>query len=351
MAKTSKRTSKKRSTHKPNRLKWGAILSCTILCLLLWSVFREMPLKGNVTHIAFDRDDTQDSIYTKLADHTGNLEVLIFKALAKITQTDKRVHIGYYQIQNTSVLTFFRRYRNKQQAEVRLKINNTVRTTSELAAMLGKQLLLTPQEIEDSLLSTNFCTRYGFTTATIIACFVPNTYNVYWDISMESLLKRMKREYNIFWTEQRLAQAKTIGYTPIEVVTLASIVEEETSYAPEKSAVAGMYINRLNKGMRLQADPTVKFAVGNFSLRRILLEHLQVQHAYNTYLNDGLPPGPIRLPSIATVDAVLNRETHDYLYMCAKEDFSGAHNFAITYSEHLQNAARYRKALDKRGIK
>ena len=196
-----------------------------------------------------------------------------------------------------------------------------------------------------------FCRQYGYDTATMACLFIPNTYEVYWNTSLEDFMKRMQKENTIFWNKERLRLAEATGLTPNEVVTLASIVDEETANNAEKPMVAGMYINRLRTGMPLQADPTVKFALHDFSLRRIYHNHLNVESPYNTYRNTGLPPGPIRIPSIAGIDAVLNHVKHDYLYMCAKEDFSGTHNFARTYREHLANAAKYSKALNQRGIK
>ena len=191
----------------------------------------------------------------------------------------------------------------------------------------------------------------GADTATAAALFVPNTYEVYWNIAPADLLRRMKKEFDAFWTADRRALAAQMELSPFEVATLASIVEKESANAAERPAIAGMYLNRLRQGMKLQADPTVKFALGNFGLRRILHEHLTVDNPYNTYRYEGLPPGPICIPSPGAIDAVLHYARHSYLYMCAKEDFSGTHNFAVTYEEHLANARRYAEALDRRGIK
>ena len=173
----------------------------------------------------------------------------------------------------------------------------------------------------------------------------------YYDISAEGFVEKMYQIYQQFWNENRLAQAKAIGLTPIEVSTLASIVEEENFRAAEKAIIAGLYINRLHKGMLLQADPTVKFALGNFALRRVLNADLSVDSPYNTYKYAGLPPGPIRIPEASTLDSVLHYRHHDYLYMCAKEDLSGYHNFTASAAQHAQNAARYRAALNKQKIK
>jgi UPF0755 protein len=195
------------------------------------------------------------------------------------------------------------------------------------------------------------CEALGFNTTTVKTMFIPNTYEVYWNISTERLVERLKREHDVFWNENRRNKAKELRLSPVEVSILASIVEEETAIADEMPIVAGVYINRLYKGMRLEADPTVKFAAGDFSLQRILFKHLEIESPYNTYLHGGLPPGPIRIPSIQGIDAVLNYSKHNYLFMCAKEDFSGRHNFAVTLREHNRNAERYRAELNRRGIR
>jgi UPF0755 protein len=216
---------------------------------------------------------------------------------------------------------------------------------------LGKKLMLDSATIADALYSDEVCQKYGYDTCTVAALFVPNTYDVYWNLSPKALLDRMQKECKKFWNEDRMKKAEALKMTPVEVSTLASIIDEETSNDGEKPMIAGMYYNRLQTDMPLQADPTVKFAIGDFSIRRIYNNMLSINSPYNTYRNTGLPPGPIRVPSIAGLDAVLNMVHHDYLYMCAKEDFSGTHNFARTYQEHLANAAKYSAALNKRGIK
>ena len=180
--------------------------------------------------------------------------------------------------------------------------------------------------------------------------FIPNTYEFFWNTSAEKFIVRMHKEYERFWNDARKAKAGKLNLSPAEVVTLASIVEEETVKSSEKSRIAGVYLNRLRKGIMLQADPTVKFAVGDFSIRRILNKHLLVNSPYNTYRFVGLPPGPINYPSSSTVDAVLNAEKHSYLYFCAREDFSGYHNFSSTLKQHNKNATAYRQALSRQGI-
>ncbi len=180
--------------------------------------------------------------------------------------------------------------------------------------------------------------------------FIPNTYEVYWTTSPVNFAKRMKIEYDRFWNNGRLEKAGRLGLTPVEVSILASIVQEETIKKAEKPVVAGLYINRLKRGIPLQADPTLKFAIKDFTIKRVLNKHLETDSPYNTYLNAGLPPGPINFPEISSIEAVLNYKKHNYLYMCAKEDFSGYHNFSSTLAEHNRNARRYRNTLDSNSI-
>jgi UPF0755 protein len=195
-----------------------------------------------------------------------------------------------------------------------------------------------------------FCATYGQDTNTIMCAIIPDTYEFYWNTGAEKAFSKIQDNYNTFWNDNRkqLAAAKKLSLQQIAII--ASIVEEETNMNDEKGNVASVYINRYNKGMRLQADPTVKFAVGDFALRRITGIHLQTVSPYNTYMNSGLPPGPICTPSKKTLDAVLNSPSTDYIYFCAKEDFSGYHRFASNYEDHMKNARLYQQALDARGI-
>jgi UPF0755 protein len=222
---------------------------------------------------------------------------------------------------------------------------------SRLAAQLSAKLMLDSAEIAEALYDSAFCAAQGYDTATIACLFVPNTYDVYWNTSLDRFIERMQKEHDRFWEGKRREQAARLGLSENEVCTLASIIDEETANQQEKPMVAGMYLNRLHQHMPLQADPTIKFAMKRFELRRIYHGMLDIDSPWNTYKNPGLPPGPIKIASVQGIDAVLNRVEHDYLYMCANEDFSGTHRFAVTYKEHQQNAARYAKALNERGIK
>ena len=236
------------------------------------------------------------------------------------------------------------------QTPVRVTFNN-VRTIDQLAGRIVEQLCFSKDDLLALLQNDSVCADLGFTQATLPALFLPDTYEFYWTVTPEEFLQKMKREYRRYWMGPREEQAQAWGLTPVEVATLASIVEEETNKPDEMGTVAGLYMNRLRKGMPLQADPTVKFACGDFSLRRILKAHLAIESPYNTYRVTGLPPGPIRIASKQALDAVLNHRPNDYIYMCAREDFSGYHNFAVTWSEHQRNAARYQRELNRRGIR
>lgn len=258
---------------------------------------------------------------------------------------------GYFELNgSTSIYRAARKLAVGSQTPVTFTFNN-LRTLDQLIERIDACLYMPADSIKALLADKALCAQYGFTPTTIVAMFLPDTYEFYWTVSPQRFMERMHQYYEQFWNEERLKKAQRAGLTPIEVATLASIVEEETIKSDEMPIVAGLYINRLRRNIPLQADPTVKYAVGDFSLKRILNKHLSTPSPYNTYLNTGLPPSPIRIPSKTALDAVLNYKQHNYLYMCAKEDFSGYHNFATTLSQHNSNAARYHKALNQKGIK
>ena len=317
------------------------------LCYLL---FGSMARQGKRQYIYIDDDDNMDSVCTKLAPLSTAYGMATFKMLAGIGSYASNIKTGRYEVGSSGALMTFRRMRNGMQAPVSITIGS-VRTTDKLAHMVSRKLMFSSDELLRLLRDKDVCGKYGYTPDNVIAMFIPNTYDIYWNSSASSFLDRMQRESKRFWTAERREKASTAGLSPLQVMTLASIVSEETANEEEMPSVAGMYINRLEKGMLLQADPTVKFATRQFEARRIYNSMLRVDNPYNTYRYKGLPPGPIRIPTVAAIDAVLNYRHHDYLYMCAKEDFSGTHNFASTYEEHKKNAARYAKALNERGIK
>ena len=302
-------------------------------------------------YIYVDDDDTVDSVLNKLRPIATAHGLTGFATLVRHTDYATQPRTGRYAIgPDENTIGVMRKMKNGQQEAIMLAIPES-RTMEKLAATLGRKLMMDSTEIAAALTDNDYCQRWGYDTCTIAALFVPNTYEVYWNMTLDRLMERMVKEHAAFWNEERLTKAKAIGLTPNEVCTLASIIDEETANTAEKPMIAGMYINRLHTGMPLQADPTVKFAMKNFALRRIYRDMLLFDSPYNTYRHEGLPPGPIKIASIKGMEAVLNYVKHDFLYMCAKEDFSGTHNFAVTYREHLGNAARYAAALNRRGIK
>jgi len=223
---------------------------------------------------------------------------------------------------------------------------NNLRFMTDLAGKVSKYIEPDSAKLIAYLDSAAIIEEYGFDKYSFHAMFIPNTYEMYWTTTPEQFISRMHAEYKRFWNDKRLAKADSLGLSPVQVITLASIVQEETIKEKEKPVVAGLYLNRIQRGMLLQADPTVKFAHGDFGIQRILTRHLEIDSPYNTYKYAGLPPGPINFPEISSIDAVLNADKNTYLYMCAKEDFSGYHNFARTLTQHNANAAAYRNALD-----
>lgn len=335
----------------------GACL-VVIVAAVYYFFFATMLATSETKYVYIDNDDNVDSVLVKLSAVSKSNAMTGFKTLVRHSKYSENIRTGRYAVEpGEGAFTVFRHMKNGLQSPVNLVVPS-VRTLDRLAAELSKRLMLDSAQIYKALADEATCRKYGYDTTTIAAMFIPNTYDIYWNVSVEKLLDRMKKENNKFWNNERTEKAKNIKMTPIEVSTLASIIDEETANDGEKPMVAGMYYNRLMlrnaeypNGMPLQADPTIKYAWKRFDLKRIYNNLLSINSPYNTYKNPGLPPGPIRIPSIAGIDAVLNHVHHDYIYMCAKEDFSGTHNFARTYNEHLQNAKRYSQALNQRGIK
>lgn len=329
-----------------------------VLCLFLLGVVWVYRIAGTAlceveksVSLCIDKDDNIDSVYAKMSEMSDTPRLDRFKKVSGWVNYADAVKVGRYEIgKGLSTWEVVRNLRNGIQSPIMLTIPQ-VWTLESLAARISKKIMADSAEIIAVLTDTATCKKYNCKPETMVCLFMPNTYEIYWTISPEKLLERMHKEYQIFWNEKRVAMANEKGLTPNEVITLASIIEKETMKQEENPIVAGLYLNRLNKGMKLQACPTVKFALKEFGLRRILNRHLQVESPYNTYKYEGLPPGPICIPSMNSIESVLNAEKHNYLYMCAKEDFSGTHNFAETGAQHEANARKYQKALNERGIK
>lgn len=268
-----------------------------------------------------------------------------FDFYASHLNLEKRLKTGHYSLeQDMSVIEAVRMLALGNQTAVNLVVGHA-RTLPQLAGKLSKQIMADSVSMLSALRNKELKKSLGYVNDSIIATFIPNTYQVYWNISPEKLLERMKRESDSFWNSDRKAKAKSVKLSEYQVITLASIVYEETKNRAEMPKIAGVYINRLRRGIPLQACPTVKYAMGDFELRRILYKHLRYQSPFNTYRNVGLPPAPICIPSIAAIDAVLNYEKSDYLYFCARPEFDGTHNFARTLREHNANSRKYNQAL------
>jgi UPF0755 protein len=265
----------------------------------------------------------------------------------------KKIKPGRYEIKKgMNVLNVVRMLRNGKQAPVNLVINK-FRTKEDFARYAGKMLECDSTSIMEFFMSNDSLKKYDLDSNTVMTAVVPNTYTMYWNISAARLFERMFDEQQRFWTEERKTKAAGIGLDPKQVYTLASIVEEETNKNDEKPLIASVYINRLKKGMRFSADPTVKYALRDFEIKRILLKHIDASATspYNTYRQAGLPPGPICTPSIKSIDGVLDATPTDYLFFCAKPDFSGYHVFASNDRQHMENAKAYQRALDSLLIK
>ena len=302
------------------------------------------------SYIYIDRDDNIDSVYNKIKTEGNPDKFQGFQWIAEYKEYASKIRTGRYVI-NTgdNAYHLYKRLANGVQTPTRLTIGS-VRTLDRLARSVSNQLMIDSAEIASKMYDTMYIRSLDYDIQTLPSLFIPNTYEVYWNMSVDEFFNRMQQEHKRFWTQERMKKAEAIGLNPTQVSTLASIVDEETNANDEKPTVAGLYINRLKKGMLLQADPTVKFALQDFGLRRMLFKHLEVDSPYNTYMYTGLPPGPIRIASISGIEAVLNYEKHSYLYMTAKEDFSGKHNFATTLAQHSINAKKYHEALNKRKI-
>jgi UPF0755 protein len=302
--------------------------------------------KGQTTYIRIRKGQGYEAVMDSIEAKDVIIDKLAFRFMAKLMNYQKLVKPGMYELPDKATnYQLIGILRSGRQTPLRLTFNN-VRMKDDLAAKLAQNLDADEDDFREMFSDSQYLKQFGFTPTTIMTMFIPNTYELYWNTTPEQLMDRMKKEYDKFWSKERIAKAKKLGLSKNEVSVLASIVEgEQNQHADERPRIAGVYLNRLKKNMLLQADPTVVYAVGDFSIRRVLNVHLQTDSPYNTYKYKGLPPGPINLPSITSIDAVLNPEKHDYVYFCAKEDFSGYHNFAANEIDHKANARKYQKAL------
>lgn len=277
-------------------------------------------------------------------------DLISFSFLSKLKKYDENVKPGVYELtQNMTNLAAINLLRSGAQTPIKLTFTS-VRKIEELPERFASFMSFDTNQMSELLLADSTAEYFGFKPETLLSMFIPNTYEVYWTDSPKKLLNRMKQEYDLFWTAERIKKAEALGMSKTEVSTLASIVQAEDTQMKEAERIAGVYVNRLQQGIPLQADPTVVYAVGDFTIRRVLTVHTRKDSPYNTYKNKGLPPGPINLPSIAALDAVLNYEKHNFLYFCAKADFSGYHAFASNLTDHNRNARAFQRAMNLQGI-
>ncbi|MBM3403452.1 MAG: endolytic transglycosylase MltG [Bacteroidetes bacterium] len=274
-----------------------------------------------------------------------------FEFQAWLLRYKKNVKPGRFTVKKgMRIFQFVRLLRSGYQEPLHLIFNN-IRTKEELASRISKQIEADSVSIMKRMEDSLFLSRFGVTPTDAMILFIPNTYEFFWNTSADQLIERMAKENKRFWNDQRQQKAAVTGLSRKDIYILASIIEKETNRDDEKAMIAGVYMNRLNDGWLLQADPTIVFALGDFTIRRVLNDYKKIDSPYNTYIYKGLPPGPICIPSIASIDAVLNYRSHDYYFFCAKPDMSGYHVFARTINQHSMNAILYQQALNRLNIK
>ena len=325
-----------------------------IAILVLLICYESYNIFISTTHFSKEKNSFEYSnnglsaLADSLAANDIILEKTSFLILAKVLNVEDKIKPGKFLVKkNTSLLTLVRMMRNNQQATVNFVLNK-VRTRNDLAKLIGNTLAVDSSTAAQFLNNNDSLAPYGTDTTQLLTMFIPNTYSMYWSTSLRKLMQKMKDQQSQFWkTNNRKSKAAAIGMSTNEVYTLASIVEEECNYDSDKSLIASVYQNRLHKNMRLQACPTIKFAMQDFTITRIYEKYLTNPSPYNTYRNTGLPPGPICTPSPTTIDLVLNAPTTDYLYFVAKADFSGYHHFSATFEEHSKFAKEYQIKLDE----
>ena len=299
--------------------------------------------------IIIEENTDFNELIKKLEDDTLINDILSFSFLSKLMEYQKNIKIGAYKVKmNMSNYDMITMLRSGNQTPIKLTFTYA-RKIDDLAEKITSKLKISKDDLLKYLFE-NIDNYEGFKKEDIISIFLPDTYEVYWNISPKKLTDKMYSEYEKFWNNDRLKKLKKINLNQKEAIVLASIVASESRMLDEADRIAGLYINRLNRNMRLQADPTLVFAANDFTIRRVLNKHKKIKSPYNTYIHRGLPPGPIRIASKKYIDAVLNFEKHNYIYMCAKEDFSGYHAFATNLSDHNRNARKFQIALNMRKI-
>ncbi len=326
----------------------GLAFIITVFLILVYPVVMERT--GSTATIRIPANATAQTVTDSLSKYYGNGFARKVVRLCKLRNVNFAARHGAYEIPaGANAITAMRRISSGGQTPVRITING-FRNLDLLCSRIAAKMEFSEADMREALADPATLQPYGLTFNQALALFLDDTYEVYWTTSPRELIAKIGSNYSSYWNAANRSKAEALGISPADITIVASIADEETNKAAEKGTIGRLYINRLKKGMRLQSDPTIRFALGDYSIRRVTRKHLGVDSPYNTYTHSGLPPGPIRTTSRATLDAILNSEPSNYLYMCAKEDFSGTHNFATSFEEHSQNARRYQRALNERGI-
>ncbi|MDE6408914.1 MAG: endolytic transglycosylase MltG [Muribaculaceae bacterium] len=325
-------------------------LAIAIIILLVWAFPFVMSRSAEDALIRIPKDATRESVNDSLSKYFGPRFAGKVMSIASFPDNNPAKRYGSYLIpKGSNPLSVTHRLTHGAQTPVKITING-FRSLDNLTSRISAKLDFPADSLRRILADPEVMSPYGLTPDQALALFVDDTYELYWTASPEDVVKKIGANYLSLWNDKRRNRATILGLSPAQVMTICSIVDEETNAESEKGTIGRLYVNRLNRGMKLQADPTVRFALGDFSIRRVKGEHLKADSPYNTYRYPGLPPGPIRTTGKTTIDLVLDSPANDYIFMCAKEDFSGTHNFASNYAEHQENARKYQKALDARGI-
>jgi len=334
---------------------WIALVVIIVLSLAGTGIFYYLRFFGpNVTdkqeYLYIKTGSTLDDVYKTISEQGIVKDSTSFLQSAQSMKYVK-VKPGKYRLKSgMSNRSFINMLKSGNQEPVNFAFHN-IRLKEQFAGFVAKNLEPDSVSMVRLLDSAKFAEQFGFTADNIYTVFIPNSYQIYWNTTPEKLFKRMYANYEKFWTPERKQKAAALKLTPQEVSVLASIVDAEALHDDEMPTIAGLYLNRLNKGMKLQSDPTVIFAVNDYTIKRVLNRDLLTNSPYNTYMYKGLPPGPIMMPSVNAINSVLDYKKTDYLYMCAKADFSGNHAFATNEADHRVNAKAFQQALNDRNIK
>lgn len=354
MKETAKNVTKPKpgSTHAGRRMLTLLLTLAVLILAWLFLIYPFVLVKAPCTAtIKVPRDATEQMVRDSLTKHFSEKYADKVMYAIRLRHKDMSKRYGAYEIEKgMSAFSAMRKLSSGGQTPVRLTLTG-FRTLPDIANYISSHFDFPADSVTAIMTDPAFLKQYGLRPSNSLALLLEDTYEIYWTKTAREVITKIADNYSCFWDEDRLMEAADLGLTAPETMVLASIVDEETNQKTEKGTIGRLYINRLKRGMPLQADPTVKYAVGDFTLKRILKEHLSTQSPYNTYINRGLPPGPIRTTSKETVRNILESEENEYLYMCADENFKGNHNFAKDYNTHMKNAMRYQKALNERGIK